>query len=88
MLSDQEFRLVELVLGRGHTVSNLAYIHRSCAYDVVIDEGKEGDSSNLDVLTCWMGSRSLSAGWRSPTGTCGRSSACASAVCDTDFPRN
>lgn len=51
MLSDQEFRLVELVLGRGHTVSNLAYIHRSCAYDVVIDEGKEGDSSNLDVLT-------------------------------------
>ena len=40
MLSDQEFRLVELVLGRGHTVSNLA-----------IDEGKEGDSSNLDVLT-------------------------------------
>lgn len=37
---------------------------------------------------CWMGSRSLSAGWRSPTGTCGRSSACASAVCDTDFPRN
>ncbi|MDB7919060.1 reverse transcriptase domain-containing protein [Flavonifractor plautii] len=50
MLPDQEIRLVELVLGRGRTVSNLAYIHQSCAYDVVI-EGKEGDSSGLDVLT-------------------------------------
>ena len=38
MLPDQEIQLVELVLGRGRTVSNLAYIHRSCTYDVVIIE--------------------------------------------------
>ncbi len=54
MLPDQEIRLVELVLGRGRTVSNLAYIHQSCAYDVVI-EGKEGDSSGLMYSPCWMG---------------------------------
>lgn len=50
MLPDQEIQLVELVLGRGRTVvSNLAYIHRSCAYDVVI-EGKEGGAAGLDVF--------------------------------------
>ena len=49
MLPDQEIQLVELVLGRGRTVSNLAYIHRSCTYDVVI-KGKEGGAAGLDVF--------------------------------------
>lgn len=49
MLPNQELQLVELVLGRGHTVSNLAYIHRNYAYDVVA-EGKEGGAAGLDMF--------------------------------------
>lgn len=38
MLPDQEIDLVEIVLGRGRTVSNLAYIHRRCAYDILSEK--------------------------------------------------
>lgn len=38
MLLDQEIDLVEIMHGRGKTISNVAYIHRRCAYDVFSEE--------------------------------------------------
>ena len=49
MLPDQEIQLVENILGQGRTAANLAYIHRFCAYDVLV-EGREGVASGLDVF--------------------------------------
>ena len=49
MLPDQEIQLVEIILGQGRTAANLAYIHRFCAYDVLV-EGREGVASGLDVF--------------------------------------
>lgn len=41
MLPDQEIQLVEIMLGKGRAVSNLAYIHRYCAYDIFSEERQE-----------------------------------------------
>ena len=50
MLPDQEIQLVEIILGQGRTAANLAYIHRFCAYEVLV-EGSEGVASGLEVFS-------------------------------------
>lgn len=75
MLPDQEIQLVEIILGQGRTAANLAYIHRFCAYDVLV----EGRGALLPDWMCspsWMGSQSLPGGWRTPTGISGSFSGC------------
>ena len=58
MLPDQEIQLVEIILGQGRTAANLAYIHRFCAYDVLV-EGREGVASGLDVFALLEPARGL-----------------------------
>ena len=67
MLPDQEIQLVEIILGQGRTAANLAYIHRFCAYDVLV-EGREGVASGLDVFALLDESQSLPGGWMGSPG--------------------
>ena len=51
MLADQEVELVEITLGSGTGVKNLAYIHRHCAFNVWADSGDVGEPVDLfDLL--------------------------------------
>ena len=65
MLPDQEIQLVEIILGQGRTAANLAYIHRFCAYDVLV-EGREGVASGLDVFALLDGVTEPARGMGSP----------------------
>lgn len=52
MLADQEVDIVERTIGRGRRLDNLCYIHRRCAYDVVVchNDYESGSPINLVQL--------------------------------------
>ncbi|MDE7245626.1 MAG: hypothetical protein K2O18_16860 [Oscillospiraceae bacterium] len=49
MLPDQDIELIEKVVGRGYRIKNLAYIHRSCSYDMTVDENN-WDTGPVDLV--------------------------------------
>lgn len=50
MLADQEVDIVEQTIGRGRRLDNLRYIHRRCAYDMLLHSSQYAFSSPIDLV--------------------------------------
>lgn len=49
MLADQEIEVIEKVIGKGHRIQNLIYIHRQCAYDIAVNP-EDSDIEHIDLF--------------------------------------
>ena len=65
MLPDQEIELVEIVQGHGRTASNMAYIHRRCAYDTLSEE-QPAQGAEFDFFSTLEGVTELTRGLEDP----------------------
>lgn len=50
MLRDDEVKVIEINIGKGHRADNLAYIHKSCDYSVFAGEDAASKHSEVDLF--------------------------------------